>query len=151
MIQNSMKISIPAGFAGADTFDPASRIIPVLLVFGNPLDLDRLCRYLERNGDISAEISQSCESALHLMQYIRFPVVIAEYASDGPDPLQLVKMMRKQSLCTPLIYYDRTHDAARRNDAGRYGPVYFVTRHAGTPFPQADTLEAVIRRAVAES
>ena len=121
--------------------------ISLLLVFRQPADLDRLCRRLEKNGDISAEISHCGEDALHLMQYIRFHVVVAEYPSDEPDPLRLLRTMRNRSDCTPLIYYVCPDDAPDEEEASRYRPVFFIVRNPGTTLNETDLLEPQIRQA----
>ncbi|NMB79258.1 MAG: hypothetical protein GYA23_09230 [Methanomicrobiales archaeon] len=122
-----------------------TRVISALLVFTDPLYLDRLCRNLERDGDIFAEISLSGESALELMRYIQFEVVVAEYSSTDPDPLLLVKSMRNRSLCTPLIYSVRTEVEAEAAHADPYGPVSFVLRNPGITPQDPDPLARMIR------
>jgi hypothetical protein len=83
-------------------------VISVLCVYENPLFLDRICRYLEQDGDVFVEISVSAEDALHLMTYIRFDVVVTDCAIEGSGGYALIESVRKKGKQVPFICFSRS-------------------------------------------
>ena len=104
------------------------RKISILLVFQSPLDLDRLCRSLERDQRITAEISSSVENAIHLMHYLPFDLVILEYPENPPDCPGFIRWLRKRSPCIPVILYGKTPDPQTVQEIRIAGHVYPVIR-----------------------
>jgi PleD family two-component response regulator len=135
-------------FSGMGSGLKFPRMVSVLLIFNNPVDLDRICRQLEKNGNIMADISVSDEDAFHLMHYVPFDVIVTEYRAREPEQLSFLKTMRSRSMDMPVIYYSRSRDAATEDEALQYGSVYFVSRIAAIPAPEPDDLYPVIIRVV---
>jgi len=101
------------------------RVIPVLCVYDNPVFLERICRHLEQRGDLSVDISISAEDALHLMQYVPFEAIVADYPS-GQEDLEFLKTVRGRENLVPFIYFTRRRNTEVEAEACRYGPVYFI-------------------------
>ncbi|MHB8165011.1 MAG: hypothetical protein ACYDDV_11865 [Methanoregula sp.] len=102
-----------------------ARIISVLCVHDNPVFLGRVCRHLEQRGDLSVDISVSGEDAVHLMIYVPFEVIVADYPP-GQDELGFIKAIRARENAVPFIYFIRTRNAEVEVEARRYGAVYFI-------------------------
>jgi DNA-binding NarL/FixJ family response regulator len=126
------------------------RMVSVLLVFDNPVYLDRICHLLEKKGDIMVDIRVSEEDAIHLMHYVPFDVIVTEYLAGQSDRISLLKTMRSRSMYMPVIYYSRYVDIATEDETGQYAPAYFVARNTTGSVPELDDLYPVIIQAVSE-
>lgn len=102
-----------------------ARIISVLCVHDNPVFLDRICRHLEQRGDLSVDISISGEDALHLMIYVPFHVIVADFPL-GQDELGFIKAVRARENPVPFIFFNRTRNADVEVEARQYGAVHFI-------------------------
>jgi ActR/RegA family two-component response regulator len=74
--------------------------------------LGRVCRHLEQRGDLSVGISVSGEDALHLMRYVPFEVIVADFPP-GQDELGFIKAVRARENPEPFIFFTRNRNAAR--------------------------------------
>ena len=103
-----------------------SGIISVLCVFEDPLFLDRICRHLETNGDIFADISVSVEDALHLMVYVAFDAVVTDAVIWEGQTNGFLKAVRDRGNGIPFICMIRPGNAVIETEARAYGAVFFV-------------------------
>jgi DNA-binding NtrC family response regulator len=101
-------------------------VLSVLCVHDNLLFLDRVCRNLELQGDLSVEISLSVESALHLMKYVLFEVIVTDYTLEEMGKNVFLKAVRGRGNPVPFIYFTRTRNADAEDEACLYGEVYFI-------------------------
>ena len=122
------------------------RGVSVLLVFSSPVEMIRMCRQLEEEGMIAADTCVSDEDAIHLLNYIRFDIIITEYFTQRSDKNWFLKSMRSRSLVTPVVYYSSVRDRGTEEEAKKYGPVYFI--YGNTSLPEPADLYPVIMQAV---
>lgn len=115
-------------------YDPSSGVknrapgtpLSILCVFDNPVFLDRVCRHLEKKGDISVEISVSAEDAIHLMQYVSFDVIVTDQTCWLSERNGFLKAVRGRGNHIPIIYFTQARNAEIEEEARHYGGVYFL-------------------------
>jgi CheY-like chemotaxis protein len=110
-----------------------ARVLSILCVYDNPMFLDRICRYLETEGDLSVDISISADDALHLMRYVLFDVIVTDYTLGQTTSNGFLKAVRDQGNPVPFIYFTRTRNADVEAEAGCYNPVSFVAWEGQSP------------------
>jgi len=125
-----------------------SGLISVLCVFEDPLFLDRICRHLELNGDIFADISVSVEDALHLMIYVAFDAVVTDALVWQGQTNRFVKIVRDRGNTIPFICIIRPGNAVIETEARAYGAVYFVTHDETNPFSDFDRVYRTVKMVV---
>lgn len=133
-------IGRPAGRAG---------YLAVLCVYDDPLFLDRLCRHLERGGDMFVEFSIAAEDALHLMVYVRFDVIVTDCMSWQGEDHGFLKAMRKRGKEIPLIYFFRCQDPKDHIAPIDDEKASYLAWDGNEIFPPFDELARSIHRAVA--
>lgn len=116
-----------AGAGPARPLVSLHRTISVLCVYENPLFLDRICRRLEKDGDIFVEISVSATDALHLMTYIRFDVVVTDCAIKGSGGHTLLEAVRNRGKLVPFICFTSTRDPVFERETAGLGRVDFLS------------------------
>ena len=104
------------------------RGVSVLLVFSNPVISDRICRQLEKNENITVEMCLSEDDALHLLEYIRFDLILVGCTTGISDRIRFLQALRTMYPPIPVIYYPLLRDLPVGNETREYGPVYFFTR-----------------------
>jgi DNA-binding NtrC family response regulator len=127
-----------------------SGIISVLCVFEDPLFLDRICRHLESNGDIFADISVSVEDALHLMVYVTFDAVVTDVLIRDGQTNGFLKSVRDTGNGVPFICMIRPGNAVIEAEARAYGAVYFVPREETNPSCGFERVYQMVKRGVSE-
>jgi len=128
-----------------------TRIITVLCVHDNPMFLERLCRQLERRGDLSVDTSTSVEDALHLMKYVLFDVIVTDYINKPDEKNGFLKIVRNQGNAVPFIYFIHIRNAEIETEARVYSAVYVVEWEEETLSRRFDDLYLSVKQAVAKS
>ena len=126
--------------SGHDRANRRSCPLSVLCVSEDPLYRDRICRYLEQNGDKFVEICISVEDALHLMSYLFFDVVVTDCTSWYGEQNGFLKAMREQGIEIPFIYFTRELETKNREEARKYGRIQFLAWKEQTTAPPFDKL-----------
>jgi DNA-binding NtrC family response regulator len=111
---------------GDDRITGRFRTLSILCVYEDPLFLDRVCRNLERGGDMFVEISVSVEDALHLMVYVFFDVIVTDLTIWDEKPNGFLKAVRQQGKQVPFIYFARGKNAEIVKEAREYGMVKYL-------------------------
>ncbi|MDP3565098.1 MAG: hypothetical protein Q8R70_11485 [Methanoregula sp.] len=142
-------ILLPFSAEGARVMGKA-RVLSILCVHDNPIFLDRICRYLEREGNISVDISISAEDALHLMMYVHFDVIITDYTPGLANNNVFLKAVRDKGNAVPFIYFAKTRNPDIDAEASRYSPVSFVEWGDTSPTHGFEELYKSILMAAAE-
>ncbi|MCK9580102.1 MAG: response regulator [Methanoregula sp.] len=122
----------------------------MLCVYEDPLFLDRICRNLERDGDMFVEISVSVEDAIHLMVYVFFDVIVTDCTSWQGEQNGFLKAIRNQGTEIPLIYFTHAPEIACMDEARKYGEVRYIAWSGQDPFPPFDELVQCIREIAAQ-
>lgn len=144
-IPPSLVSPIPAGKRSE------SGIISVLCVFEDPLFLDRICRYLELNGDIFADISVSVEDALHLMIYVAFDAVVTDALVWQGQTNGFLKTVRGRGNEIPFICMNRPGNAVIEAEARAYSAVIFVPWDTTNPFFEFDRVYQIVKKVAADT
>lgn len=119
--------------------------LSVLCVSEDPLFLDRICRNLERNGDIFVEICNSAGDALHLMNYLFFDAVVTDCVVWQGKENGFLKAMREQGIKIPLIYFIRRLETRIRREARLYGGIRYLGWREQASSPPFGRLARCIR------
>lgn len=128
-----------------------TRILTVLCVHENPVFLDRLCRHLERRGDLSVDTVTSAEDALHLMKYVLFDIIVTDY---NPLPVEkngFLKTVRNQGNAVPFIYFTHIRNAEIETETRVYSAVYVVEWEEETLSRGFDDLYLSVKQAAAKN
>jgi len=144
-IPPSLVSPIPAGKRSE------SGIISVLCVFEDPLFLDRICRYLELNGDIFADISVSVEDALHLMIYVAFDAVVTDALVWQGQTNGFLKTVRGRGNEIPFICMNRPGNAVIEAEARAYSAVIFVPWDNANPLSEFDRVYQIVKKVAADT
>jgi CheY-like chemotaxis protein len=123
-----------------------ARNLSVLCVYDNTLFLDRMCRNLEKSGDLIVEISVSAADALHLMTYILFDIIVTDGMLAPDDPNALLKAVRMQGRQIPFIYFTKFSNSLMEEDALHYGGVKFLVWGDAPDVPAFDKLIRLIHK-----
>ncbi len=96
-----------------------------------------------------ADICISVEDALHLMRYVPFDVVIADYSTGQSETNGFLKAVRRSGNLVPFIYFTHARDTLNDVEAREYGEVYAVEWEENSPFRGFDALYLSVKKAVA--
>ena len=127
-----------------------SGIISVLCVFEDPLFLDRICRHLETNGDLFADISVSVEDALHLMVYVTFDAVVTDALIWEGQTNGFLKAVRDRGNGIPFICMIRPGNVVIETEARAYGAAFFVPFEKTNPSCGFEQVYQMIKIGVSE-
>jgi chemotaxis response regulator CheB len=127
------------------------RGVSVLLVFSNPVVSDRICHQLERNERLMVEICQSEDDAIHLLEYVRFDIILVGYTTGTSDRIRFLRALRIMHPSIPVIYYPLLRDIPAGNETREYGPVYFVARQNRDTSNEPEDLYPVIMQVMSET
>ena len=128
-----------------------TRILTVLCVHENPVFLDRLCRHLERRGDLSVDTTTSVEDALHLMKYVLFDVIVTDYNPVPVEKNSFLKTVRNQGNAVPFIYFTQRLNAEIETEIRVYSAVYVVEWEEETLSRGFDDLYLSVKQAAAKN
>lgn len=128
---------------GIDRHTGRFRTLSVLCVYEDPLFLDRVCRNLEREGDIFVEISVSVEDALHLMVYVFFDVIVTDFTFWDDMPNGFLKSVRNEKKEVPFIYFTHSQNAGIAREARQQGNVRFILWNDGSAIPFDELSRAI--------
>jgi CheY-like chemotaxis protein len=101
-------------------------VTSVLCVHASPIFLDRLCRHLEQQGDISVDILTSVEDALHLIRYVHFDIIVTDYDLAKMEKISFVDRIRQQGNKVPLIFLIDDPNDEINAEYRSYASVYLV-------------------------
>ncbi|OPX64833.1 response regulator [Methanoregula sp. PtaB.Bin085] len=116
----------PLSPASTGPEDGYTGLLSVLCVSENPLFRDRICRNLEREGNIFVEIAVTAEDALSLVSYLVFDVVVTDCIAWQGNENGFLKAMRQRGIRIPFIYFIRDAGNQAREEIARLGAARLV-------------------------
>ena len=127
-----------------------SCLLSVLCVSEDLLFLDSVRQNLEQSSDIFVEISVLVEDALHLMEYLSFDAIVTDCISWHGEPNGFPKILRKQGMEIPVIFFLKGTDSGSMKDISDYGHVRYLVWGEKEATPPFDELIRCIREMTAK-
>lgn len=78
-------------------------MISVLYIDDSQLLLDVTCLFLERDKDLTVDISLSVEDAIRKLGYITYDVIVIDYLPEGRNVAKLTRYLENEGNKVPLI------------------------------------------------
>jgi DNA-binding NtrC family response regulator len=78
-------------------------MISVLYIDDSQLLLDVTCLFLERDKDLTVDISLSIEEAIRKLDYITYDVIVTDYMPEGRNVVPLLEYLEDKGRNVPLI------------------------------------------------
>jgi len=78
-------------------------MISVLYIDDSQLLLDVTCLFLERDRDLTVDISLSVEDAIRKLDYITYDVIVTDYLPEGQNVAPLLEYLANKGNEVPLI------------------------------------------------
>jgi PAS domain S-box-containing protein len=119
----------------------------ILYIDNDPVLLDEVRRFLERDSDIRVETSQSAMDALHLLKTESYNAIISEYEMPAMDGIQLLKTIREKNPKLPFIFFTNKNREEIIEEALKNGADHYVKKGEDQKSRLAE-LSHEIRRAV---
>jgi PAS domain S-box-containing protein len=119
----------------------------ILYIDNDPVLLDEVRRYLERDSDIRVETSPSAMDGLHLLETEAFHAIIAEYEMPEMDGIRLLKTIREKNLKLPFIFFTNKNREEIMEESLKNGADHYVRKGEDQKSRLAE-LSHEIRRAI---
>jgi DNA-binding NtrC family response regulator len=104
------------------------RRISVLFVDDSPALANLICMYLQKNGEMTVDTSQSVKDAIHKLKYISYEVIITDYNISEEHGNALLRYGRAQGEWFPFVYFVAFRNSECENEAKHFGQVSFIEK-----------------------
>jgi DNA-binding NarL/FixJ family response regulator len=118
-------------------------MISVLYIDDSQLLLDVTCLFLERDRDITVDISLSMEEAIRKLDYITYDVIVTDYLPEGRNVIHLLDYLAVKAISVPLICLSAFPPDQRDIFTNRNPPVIFVHKLGNSHSHFTDLLHAI--------
>ena len=122
--------------------------LSVLYVDENPMLLDVVCRYLEKDGEMMVDLSLSVEDAIEKMRYITYDVIVTDYNFEDGSGNSLLVFLRNHGNLVPFVYFVLSRSPGIEEEARQFGGVSFVEKTHNGPKSAIENLYLKIHAAV---
>jgi DNA-binding NtrC family response regulator len=122
-------------------------MISVLYIDDSQLLLDVTCLFLERDRDLTVDISLSVEEAIRKLDYITYDVIVTDYLPEGRNVIPLLEYLANKGSHVPLICLSAFPPGQRDIFATRNNSVIFIHK-LGNSHSHFDDLLRSIRSVV---
>lgn len=123
----------------------------VLLVEDNPVDAERVSRFLDRQRDLTLRVAASGAQALDLLQAERFSHLLLDYRLPDTNGLELLQLIRKRFPAVKVVFLTGNDDERLFLGAWTLGVVACVAKDQLTANLLLDLLRTTGGRPHAES
>jgi len=136
-------------FSGSGTDTGNTRTLSVLYVDESPALANLICMYLDRNGEMMVDTSQSVEEAMNKLRYISYDVIVTDYNSREKKGNELLRNVRAKGRRIPFVYFVLFRVTEYEDEAQQLGQVSFIEKmgNSGANFTK---LRQAILQAVQE-
>ncbi len=99
-----------------------------LFVDESPALANLICMYLQKNGEMTVDTSQSVDDAMNKLRYISYDVIISDYNLTDENGNTLLRSVRAQGERVPFVYFVAFRDSEFENEARHFGQVSFIEK-----------------------
>jgi DNA-binding NarL/FixJ family response regulator len=118
-------------------------MISVLYIDDSQLLLDVTCLFLERDRDLTVDISLSAEDAIRKLEYITYDVIVTDYLPEGRNVISLLEYLAKKGSNIPLICLSAFPPGQRDIFTTRNNPVIFIRKLGNSHSHFEDLIQAI--------
>jgi DNA-binding NtrC family response regulator len=135
--------ALPHGGTGGN-----NRRISVLYVDESPALANLICIYLDRNGEMNVDTSQSVEDAMNKLRYISYDVIVTDYNNNERDGNALLRNIRARGEAIPFVYFVVSRVNGFENEAKQFGHVSFIEKMGPSGANLAQLRQAIFQAAL---
>jgi DNA-binding NtrC family response regulator len=125
-----------------------TRRISVLYVDESPALANLICMYLDRNGEMMVDTSQSVEDAMNKLRYIAYDVVVTDYNNKERDGNQLLRNVRAKGEVIPFVYFVVSRMNEFEIEAKQLGQVSFIEKMGPSGANFGQLRQAILKAAL---
>jgi DNA-binding NtrC family response regulator len=118
-------------------------MISVLYIDDSQLLLDVTCLFLERDRDLTVDISLSVEEAIRKLDYITYDVIVIDYLPEGRNVVPLLEYLTDKGSDIPLICLSATPPGKYDLFMTRNNPVTFIHKLGNSHSHFEDLLRSI--------
>ena len=115
-------------FSGSGTDTGITRTLSVLYVDESPALANLICMYLDRNGEMMVDTSQSVEEAINKVRYISYDVIVTDYNTREKRGNELLRNVRAGGGKIPFVYFVTFRVTGYEDEAQQLGQVSFIEK-----------------------
>jgi DNA-binding NtrC family response regulator len=124
-----------------------TRRISVLYVDESPALANLICMYLDRNGGMMVDTSQSIEDAVNKLRYIAYDVIVTDYNNQERNGNELLRNVRARGEMIPFVYFVVSRVNELENEAKHLGLVSFIEKMGASGANLAQLRQAICEAA----
>lgn len=123
-------VTINPFFVNLESGIPRRResMISVLYIDDSQLLLDVTSLFLERDRDLTVDISLTVEGAIRKLDYIDYDIIVADYLDRGQNMISLLSYLEKKGKDIPLICLSATPPGKADQEITRKHQVIFIPK-----------------------
>lgn len=125
--------------------------LKILLVDDDEVDRMAVCRHVKKSA-LKAEVEEACDGAdgIRAMKDRVFDCVFLDYRLPGTDGLDVLRLVRKEGVRTPIIMLTRQGDEQIAVELMKAGASDYIVKDRLTPETLQKSVQYVVRSARAE-
>jgi DNA-binding NtrC family response regulator len=125
-----------------------NRRISVLYVDESPALANLICMYLDRNGEMNVDTSQSSEDAMNKLKYISYDVIVTDYNNKEQDANELLRNVRAMGEIIPFVYFVVSRIKKYEDEAQQFGQVSFIEKMGNSGANLTQLRQAIFQAAL---